>query len=325
MDLRHLRSFVAVAEELSFRRAAERLHISQPPLSRQIQALEEELGVRLLERERNSRIALTDAGRTFLTDAKKTLRHAQTAIENARDSNAGAGGQLRIANIPRLSTIVLPPLLATFHQEFPRIDVSLVELEPTEQVLALREKRIHLGIFPDLGVPLDSRFESHPIFSCPMVAVLPPRHELASTSAELDLHALANETLLLPSSDATGYFARLDQLCAAAGFTPAATQEVIGVENILGMVAAGYGVAIFPEVLVSGAERTWKFRPLGSPVPPFRLRLLWVKKAPSLALQNFVAVARRSASEPVTKSPLRARVRPRVNAKRSQSASKPHR
>ena len=317
MDLRHLRSFVAVAEELSFRRAAERLHISQPPLSRQIQALEEELGVRLLERERNSRIALTEAGRTFLADAKQTLAHAQTAIRNARESSSGAGGQLHIANIPRLSTIVLPPLLAAFHDEFPRVDVSLVEMEPAEQIVALREKRIHLGICPDLGGPLDSRFESLPIFSCPMVAVLPRRHRLATEAAELDIHTLANETLLVPSSDATGYFARLDHLCAAAGFTPAATQEVIGVENILGMVAAGYGIAIFPEVLVSAATQTCKVRPLGPPVPPFRLKLLWVRKAPALALENFLAVAGR-APKPVTHSALRKRVRTRVDGKTSR-------
>ena len=298
MDLRHLRSFVTVAEELSFRRAAERLHISQPPLSRQIQALEEELGVRLLDRARNSRISLTETGRTFLVDAKQTLAHAQTAIQNARESGSGAGGQLLIGNIPRLSTTVLPPLLAAFHEEFPSAEVSLVEMEPVDQVVALRDRRIHLGIFPDLGVPADSRFDALPIFSCPMVAVLPPRHELAADATELNVEALAKETLLVPSATATGYFARLDQLCAAVGFTPAATQEVIGLDNILGMVAAGYGVAIFPEVLVSAAERTWKIRPLAPPVPPFNLTLLWVKQAPSLALQNFLATVRRVAPKP---------------------------
>ncbi len=151
MDLRRLRSFVAVAEELSFRRAAQRLHLSQPPLSRQIQALEAEVGVRLLERERNRRISLTDAGIAFLADTKRMLAHADTALRNARRSVSGASGQLLVANIPRLSTVVLPPMLAAFHAEFPAVEVCLVEMEPAEQVAAVREKRIHLGIYPHLG------------------------------------------------------------------------------------------------------------------------------------------------------------------------------
>ena len=318
MDLRQLRSFVAVAEELSFRRAAERLHLSQPPLSRQIQALE----VRLLERERNSRISLTDAGHTFLADAKQTLAHAETAIRNARASSSGSTGQLQIANIPRLSTVVLPPLLERFRREFPRIEVSLVEMEPAEQLTALREKRIHLGIFPDLGAPLDNRFDARPVFSCPMVAVLPPRHALAAESTELDIHSLARDTLLVPSTEASGYFERLRQLCAATGFTPATTQQVIGTENILGMVTGGYGVAILPEVLVSATHASYKFRPLRAPVPPFRLKLLWLRKAPSLVLQNFLAVAEQIAAELVRQSSSRERTLARADAEASRRSKK---
>jgi DNA-binding transcriptional LysR family regulator len=298
MDLRQLRSFVAVAEELSFRRAAERLRLSQPPLSRQIQALESELGVRLLNRDRNSRISLTDAGHTFLADAKQTLAQAQTAIHHARESTNRLSGQLKIANIPRLSTAVLPPLLQAFHKKFPRIEVSLVEMTRPEQLAALREKRIHLAFFPDLGAPFDNRFKSLPIFSCRMVAVLPSRHQLATESGELHIAALAADTLLIPSlAEAPGYIERLNQLSTATGFTPAATQEVIGVENRLGMVGAGYGVAILPEVVVSATDPAYKVRRLRAPVPPFRLRLLWLKQPPSVALQNFVAVAKQWATE----------------------------
>lgn len=291
MDLRHLRSFVAVAEELSFRRAAERLHLSQPPLSRQIQALEEELGLRLLERERNSRVALTDAGHTFLVDARRTLAHAETALRNARETVRGSSGQLLVGNLAALSAGVLPRLLAAFHTKFPKVEVSLVEMKPAEQIAALREKRIHLGIFPDLGTPLDKRFESRPIFSCPMVAVLPAEHELARKSnAELGIEALAGETILIPLAEASGYFDRFDQLCAAADFSPTATHRVDGLENILSMVAAGFGVAILPELLVSSNNRACKIRRLRAPVPPFRLKLLWLRKASSLVLQNLLSV-----------------------------------
>src|SRR5271157_3372800 len=125
MDLRHLRSFVAVAEELSFRRAAERLHISQPPLSRQIQALEEELGLRLLERDRRSRIALTDAGQTFLADARLTLSTVAAAPQRAQEAARGSRGRLNVANIAAFSAGVLPRCLRAFREEFPEVEIFL--------------------------------------------------------------------------------------------------------------------------------------------------------------------------------------------------------
>ena len=98
-------------------------------------------------------------------------------------------------------------------------------------------------------------------------------------------------------AEAPGYIERLNQLSTATGFTPAATQEVIGLENRLGMVGAGYGVGILPEVVVSATDPTYKVRRLRAPVPPFRLRLLWLKQPPSVALQNFVAVAKQWATQ----------------------------
>ena len=128
MDLRHLRSFVAVAEELSFRRAAERLHISQPPLSRQIQALEEELGLRLLERDRRSRIALTDAGHTFLADARLALSTVAAAPRRAQEAALGSRGRLNVANIAAFfcrGAAALPaciPRGVSGRRDFPRRD-----------------------------------------------------------------------------------------------------------------------------------------------------------------------------------------------------------
>lgn len=298
MDLHHLRSFVAVAEELSFRRAAVRLHISQPPLSRQIRALEDELGLRLLDRDRNAHVSLTDAGRTFLRDAKRTLASAETALRNARETVRGAIGQLHLANVPALSTSVLPPLLGAFHKEFPNIEVVLVAMEPAEQLAAVREKRVHLGIYPDLSTPLEQRFASRALFSCPMVAVFSASHELARTrEKEIRIDDLANETILVPAAEASGYHARFDQLCSAADFKPKATHRVEGLDNLLSMVGAGYGVAILPELLVSASSEACRTRKLRAPVPSFRLKLLWLRKAPSLVLQNFLAVAERWAAK----------------------------
>jgi LysR family transcriptional regulator, benzoate and cis,cis-muconate-responsive activator of ben and cat genes len=295
MDLRHLRYFVAVVEELSFRRAAERLHISQPPLSRQIQALEDELGLRLLERDRRSRIALTDAGHTFLADARSALSTVAAAPQRAQEAARGLRGRLNLANIAAFSAGVLPRCLRAFREEFPQVEVFLVEMDHAEQLAALREGRIHLGIAPDLGTSLEHRFQSQPLLTCPMVAVLPAGYGFADESAtEIGVEALANQILLCPSPEISpGYAQRLAQLCAATYFTPAAVHPVDGLENILAMVTAGYGVAILPEVLVGSPGHACLTKRLRSPVPLFQLRMFWLREASSQVLKNFLAVASR--------------------------------
>ena len=299
MDLRHLQSFVAVAEELSFTRAAARLHLTQPPLSRQIQGLERELGVSLFNRGRSSQVSLTDAGQSFLQDARRLLAAATEARERAQAVAHGKEGRLNVANIAALSRGVVSPLLQAFRAEYPLVEVFLVELDRTEQTPALRAGRIHLGIYPEGCAPQDPQFRSQPLFACPMVAVLPPGHPLAKTGdahVELDLHALAGETVLVPPPEvAPGYLGRLDQACAATGFTPAARHPVGGVPNLLGMVAAGYGVAILPEVLVGAPVPDGQMRRLRAPVPLFRLHLIWSRERSSQVLENFLAVAGRFA------------------------------
>jgi DNA-binding transcriptional LysR family regulator len=258
MDFLHLTSFVTVSEELSFRQAADRLHISQPPLSRRIKALEEELGVRLLERGRHSRVYLTEAGKSFLSYARQALATATSARSSAQDAARDARSQLKLGNIAKLSTRLLPHLLLAYREYWPKVEVSLLEMNRPMQLAALREGRIHAGIFPDLGAPLDRDFQSMPLFSCPMVAVLPIEHPLTKEgNGSIDVNRLADLNLLIASPEtAPGYVERLSALCAAANFTPSITQSVEGTANLLGMVAAGYGVAILPEVAVTSFVNT---------------------------------------------------------------------
>jgi DNA-binding transcriptional LysR family regulator len=149
------------------------------------------------------------------------------------------------------------------------------------QLTALREGRIHAAIFPDLGAPLDRHFQSMPLFSCPMVAVLPADHPLAKDSKDpIRVNRLAGQTLLIASPEtAPGYIERLNDLCAAANFTPTTTHPVEGTANLLCMVAAGYGVAILPEVVTTSSVHNIQTRQLCAPVPPFRLKLLWLRVA----------------------------------------------
>jgi DNA-binding transcriptional LysR family regulator len=293
MDLRHLSSFVAVAEDLSFRLAAKRVGLSQPPLSRQIKALEEELGVRLLHRGRNSQISLTDAGMVFLKDARRTLASAESGRQHVKEIVGGTRGRLNIASVAAYSPRVLPKILENFRAEYPHVEVRLYEMQPLEQFAALSEGRLHAGILPGgLNRPLDRRLQAHVLFTCPMMAVLSPGHTLAKGSAAaLDIHQLAGETLLIPGPGVgTGYTAGLRWLSGATSFVPASTQEVDGVENALSMAAAGYGVCILPKVLLSAMRHSCCLVPLNPPVPVFSLKLIWVPAAASLLLKNFVTV-----------------------------------
>jgi DNA-binding transcriptional LysR family regulator len=299
MDFLHLQSFVTVAEELSFRRAAERLHMSQPPLSRRIKALEEELGVCLLERDRRRRVCLTEAGKSFLSYARQALATAATARARAQDAARNARNQLKLGNIAKLSTRLLPHLLLACREQFPQMEVALFEMNRPMQLTALREGRIHAGIFPDIGVPLDRQFQSMPIFSCPMVAVLPIEHPLVKEGkGSISVNRLTGLNLLIASQEsAPGYIERLNVLCAAANFTPTTTQPVEGTANILGMVAAGFGVAILPEMAVTSFVHPCQTRRLRAPVPPFRLKLLWLRNDKSPLLQSFLTVAKEWVNE----------------------------
>lgn len=294
MDLRHLRSFVAVAELLSFRRAAERLHLCQPPLSRQIKALEEDLGVRLLERGRARQVTLTGAGQSYLADARRILAAVAAAGERAREAEQGIRGLLKLANTPELSTPVVFPLLRAFRAASPQVKVSLVEIVWPGSLEALDEGRVHAAICPFIGQPLGRRFRSRLLYSCPMVAVLPAGHALAGRGrTALDVRRLKAETLLtLSPATRPGYVEMLAALCAAADFIPAATHAVDKTENLLGMVAAGYGVAILPETVARTADPGCHVRPLRPPVPPFHLTLLWRRDASVPVLHNFLAMTK---------------------------------
>lgn len=302
MELRLLRSFVAVAEELSFRRAAEQLHISQPPLSRQIRALENELGVRLLARGRRNRVSLTDAGRIFLKEARHTLAAASHAVETVKQVARGEQGELNLANIAALSQSVLPSLMATFREKYPQIEVRVFEMQRWEQLRALEEGRIHAGIFPNTDEPRDRRFQSHPLLQCPIVAILPRSHELTDHfRGDIDARALSGYPLLVPSPEKDpGYADRLKNVLAAAPFTPARIQTVDGINNLLGLVAAGYGLAVLPEVAVPPEPGELRVLPLRAPVPKLILKLLWLRNNPSLVLQNFVSLTRLWSKQAVT-------------------------
>jgi DNA-binding transcriptional LysR family regulator len=193
MELRHLRYFVTVAEELHFGRAAQRLQIAQPPLSQQIRQLEEELGVQLFHRTKRS-VQLTEAGQLFLEEACQILTRAEQAIQIVQRADRGETGRLTLSFVGSATYSVLPVVLKVFRRRFPEVLLSLHEMTTTQQVQALHEDRIHLGFVRPPIYEQELMIES--ILKEPFVAVLPEFHRLANET-QISLLTLANDPFIL--------------------------------------------------------------------------------------------------------------------------------
>ncbi|KFE56056.1 LysR family transcriptional regulator [Pseudomonas syringae] len=246
MELRHLRYFIAVAEELHFGRAAQVLGISQPPLSQQIQALEQELGVRLFERT-NRRVALSEAGRLFLDEARLVLAQVDKASDVARRAQLGELGELKIGfttSAPFTSSI--PQAIFAFRQSFPAVHLALQEMTSKEVAAGLEDESIQVGIMRPLPLP-DSLLVVE-LLREPLVAIINADHPLAQGSEQgLYLSELAAEPFVFfPRTYGSGLYAQLMDLARAAGFSPLMTQEAGEAMTIIGLVAAGLGVTVLP-------------------------------------------------------------------------------
>lgn len=290
MELRHLRYFVAVAEELNFGRAAGRLRISQPPLSQQIRKLEDELGVELFYRTKR-RVELTEAGGLFLAEARKTLRQAEEAARVARRSGRGELGALSIGFVGSAAYGVLPELLRGFREEYPGVRLELQTMTTLEQVGALENGDIGLGV---LRPPVDGDLEILPVSREPLVAVLPEGHALAIRET-VPLAALAGEDFVLwPRRSGSAVYDRILGLCAEAGFSPRVTQESEEHQVIAGLVAAGLGVSLVigDPALFSG--RGVVFRTVRSPGWIWELALAWRRGESPPAVRAFVELTERA-------------------------------
>ncbi len=291
MELRHLRYFVAAAEELNFRRAAERLHVAQPALSVQIRQLEEEIGATLLDRSRHH-VALTAAGRVFLDRGRRILRAAEEAVHAAGRAARGETGRLAIGFIAQLSYEWLPKVLRTFRRRFPDVEISLTELTPTSQIEELEARRIDLGII-GLGLPYPhDDLEVAVMSEDGLVMALPLDHPLAKRRT-LALGELAKERFIFTArQDAPAFSPWLLGLCREAGFEPKIALETDRSPSALNYVAAGFGVAIFPAQIGRLTLPGVRFVPLDAATPRYQLCAAWRRDNQSPALERFLATAR---------------------------------
>ncbi len=264
MELRHLRYFVRLAEELHFGRAADRLGISQPPLSQQIRALEGELGVALFERT-SRRVALTEAGRLFLVEARRTLDQAAHAIDVARRAEAGEVGELGIGfstSVP--FTAVVARALSAFREAYPAVRLNLAEMPRGEQIEALTAGRIDIGFIrgfdlPAFAVPMVVTM----LMKEPLLVAMRSDHWLAGRDRDPTVEDLEHEPFVLYQRDfGAGFNEHIARLCARAGFAPHVVQEAMGLSTLLGLVAAGMGITVITRSLGALHPDNIVFRPL---------------------------------------------------------------
>ncbi|MDX3906207.1 MAG: LysR family transcriptional regulator [Pigmentiphaga sp.] len=246
-ELKQLRQFEIVAEELNFRRAAERLHMSQPPLSVSIQNLEHEVGTRLLERSRHH-VKLTPAGAVFLKEAQRTLRQARLCIERAQRAADGMEGLLRLSFVPSAALDLLPVLFKRFQREYPTVQLQLTAETTGRQVEALRRGTVDLALVVtplthQKGLKVTTLREQR------FVLAVPAEHAL-SQQKKVRMKDLAEEPFIsFPASEGPGFVSALLNACQQAGFSPRVVQEAAQMQTVLTMVAGGLGVALVPAAM----------------------------------------------------------------------------
>jgi DNA-binding transcriptional LysR family regulator len=290
MELRHLRYFVAVAEHLNFTKAAAKLHLAQPSLTRQIHNLEEEIGVRLLNRSK-SQVALTEEGRSFLVDARRILALATESILAVQRLSRGETGQLNIAYLSNSDFELLPETLGAFRQAFPHIALNLFDMVPAEQFRALEGGKIDLG-FVGLRPPAAL---GHVRWECiarhRTVVVLPAKHPLARKS-QVNLRDLKTMFFVgLSEKTHPGFRLWLHETCQPAGFTPRILQDAELEPALMTFVAEGLGVSLARERIKKLPHPGVVFRPL---TPPVRSDycIAWNRANDSRALQEYIQIVK---------------------------------
>ena len=270
---------MAVAEELHFHRAAERLAMSQPPLTVAIRRLEDELGVALIERG-NRVLGLTAAGDRFLIEARETLRQTERAIAAARNTAAGLTGFLRLSYVGSALYGRLPDAIRAFRRERPDVRLELREATTAAQVAAIREGALDIGVgIPPLGDANDIQLWT---FDRDRLCIAMPSNHVLAGVANLSVDHLADEPFILwPMAEGRGFHLQVIRLCADAGFVPDVVQEAHGMHAVLSLVAVGAGVSIVPESMRGFQSESITYRPLHGTEAEFGLCIMTRDPSPS--------------------------------------------
>ena len=289
MDFKHLNTFVTVATYLHFGYSAKALGTTQPHVSRLIRQLEEELGVRLFDRNKRN-VQLTASGELFLSEAKSLLKNAELAKQRVKQSAQGTRGRLTISLVHSAMLGVFPVILKRFHQEFPDVTLSVLELSANREVNALGERLTDV-VFTHPPVPNAGAYARINLGEEPLWVALPKRHPLANHE-HVNLSDLADEVwVMFPREDGADIYDRIIALCQRAGYSPQIVQQARAVQMRLGLVAAGFGVHLVQE--------SWRTMPhpgvVYLPVHPtdnIGLSCYWRAFDPNPVLRQFIDIVR---------------------------------
>ncbi|MDB6015658.1 MAG: putative Uncharacterized HTH-type transcriptional regulator YnfL [Pedosphaera sp.] len=296
MELRHLRYFVAVAEELNFTRAAEKLRLAQPSLTRQIHNLEEELGVRLLDRTKNQ-VSLTEEGTSFLVNARRLVALSVESVTAVQRFSRGETGQLNLGYLFKFNFELLPTTLTTFYNKCPEIAVNLFDMSPSEQLRALDAKKIDLA-FVGLRPPESNGNLAALSWECvarhDVVVVLPAFHPLAKKSKIYlsDLKLLFFVALSEETHPGSRHW--LTSICQEAGFAPRILQDVELESGIMTFVAEGLGVTLAREQIKNLPHHGVVFRPLATTTAKADYWIAWNGDNRSKALSQYIEIIKKT-------------------------------
>lgn len=290
MELRHLRYFITVAETLNFSRASERLHIAQPPLSQQIRALEDELGVQLFDRKKRP-LQLTDVGVVFLEEARLALAQVERAVIAAQRASRGEVGRLALGFNSVIANSVLLEILRTFRYRFPEVELVLHELASYQQVQDLHNRQIDVGFvyLPNIN---DEALSFMSLLQEPLVIVLPETHPL-SAQTQIQLQDLKDERFVLPKPNLLpGLYSQIINLCQQVGFFPKVAHEAVWMLTVLSLVASGAGIALLPATAQNLHHAGVVYRTIQGQTATLQMAVVWRRNDSSTVLQKFLEIAR---------------------------------
>ncbi|MBW4694229.1 MAG: LysR family transcriptional regulator [Lyngbya sp. HA4199-MV5] len=295
MELRQLHYFLAVAEELSFSRAARQLNMAQPPLTRQIRQLEQELDVQLFERN-SRRVELTEVGTVFVEEARRILEQVEQSVGITQRASRGEVGRLVVAFEGSSAYDVIPLSLKAYRERFPDVEVVVLGMTTNQQIEALHNSQIQLGfVVPPLQGQVED-LEVEAVIQASLIVALPESHKLTAKST-IKVRSLAKEALILGQRHSgCGFYDQVIAVCRRAGFSPLIRQEVNEMQVLLGLVAAGFGIAILPESARQFQRSGVVYRELQPASSEVALAIMWQRNNQSSVLQAFLNVVREIAA-----------------------------